>query len=226
MAGHVLNDARGVVVEVEAPAETVERFLARLPPEAPPLATRRARDRARPLEELGERGFAIRDSPRRRRAARRGHARQRDLRRLPGRAVRPRRPAPPLPVHQLHELRAALHDRPRRPLRPAEHDDGGLRDVPGLPGRVRRPGRPALPRPAERLPGVRAARAAGRRGRRRRSRRARATPSRRPRGRCVDGAIVAVKGIGGFHLACRADDERGGRARCARASTARTSRSR
>ena len=32
MAGYVLNDARGVVVEVEAPAATVERFLARLPP--------------------------------------------------------------------------------------------------------------------------------------------------------------------------------------------------
>ena len=27
VAGHVLNDARGVVVEVEAPSETVQRFL-------------------------------------------------------------------------------------------------------------------------------------------------------------------------------------------------------
>ena len=38
VAGHVLNDERGVLVEVEAPPETVERFLARLPREAPPLA--------------------------------------------------------------------------------------------------------------------------------------------------------------------------------------------
>ncbi len=28
--------------------------------------------------------------------------------------LRPRRPPPPLPVHQLHQLRAAVHDRPRR----------------------------------------------------------------------------------------------------------------
>ena len=62
VAGHVLNDARGVVVEVEAPEETVERFLARLPAEAPPLATVESVV-AEPLEELGERGFAIRDSP-------------------------------------------------------------------------------------------------------------------------------------------------------------------
>ena len=32
---------------------------------------------------------------------------------------------------------------------------------------------------------------------------ARATPSRPPPARCAAGAIVAVKGIGGFHLACR-----------------------
>ena len=62
VAGHVLNDSRGVVVEVEAPAETVERFLARLSAEAPPLATVE-RVTAEPLDELGERGFTIRESP-------------------------------------------------------------------------------------------------------------------------------------------------------------------
>jgi hydrogenase maturation protein HypF len=62
VAGHVLNDSRGVVVEVEAPAETVERFLARLPAEAPPLATVE-RVTAEQLEELGEEGFSIRESP-------------------------------------------------------------------------------------------------------------------------------------------------------------------
>jgi hydrogenase maturation protein HypF len=62
VAGHVLNDSRGVVVEAEAPAETVERFLARLSAEAPPLATVE-RVTAEPLAELGERGFSIRESP-------------------------------------------------------------------------------------------------------------------------------------------------------------------
>ena len=96
----------------------------------------------------------------RRRAARRGHARQRHLPRLPRRAVRPVGQALSLPVRELHELRAALHDRARRPVRPAQHHDGRLRDVRGLPGRVQRSGRPSLPRPAQRLPRVRAASAA------------------------------------------------------------------
>ena len=164
VAGHVLNDSRGVVVEVEAPEETVEAFLARLPVEAPPLATVE-RVIAERLEELGERGFSIRESPRRRRAASGGHARQRHLRRLPRRALRPGRQALPLPVHELHELRAALHHRARRPVRPAAHHDGRLRDVRGLPRRVRGPRRQALPRTAERVPGLRAARAARLRGR-------------------------------------------------------------
>ena len=53
-----------------------------------------------------------------------------------------------------------------------------------------------------------------------------ATPCAVAAAALLDGAIVAVKGLGGYHLACRADDEDAVGARCARASTARTSRSR
>jgi D-sedoheptulose 7-phosphate isomerase len=59
------------------------------------------------------------------------------LRRVPRRAVRPGRPPLPLPVRQLHQLRATLHDRARRALRPAADHDDRLHDVRGLPGRVR-----------------------------------------------------------------------------------------
>ena len=77
--------------------------------------------------------------------------------------LRPRRPPLPLPVHQLHQLRPALHHHRGAAVRPAEHDDGRVRDVRGVPGGVRGPARPAVPRAAERLPGVRpAARAVGR----------------------------------------------------------------
>ena len=105
-------------------------------------------------------------------------------------------------------VRDVPYDRP-------QHDDGRLRDVRRLPARVRRPGRPPLPRPAQRLPGVRAAGRGWLRGLRRRRRR-----SRPRRGAARAGAIVAVKGIGGYHLACRADDEEAV-ARAARAQAPR-----
>src|SRR5215218_309519 len=58
LAGLVGNDAGGVFVEVEGAAETVERFLAALAVEAPPLAVIE-RVTATPLEPTGSSGFAI-----------------------------------------------------------------------------------------------------------------------------------------------------------------------
>ena len=61
LGGWVRNDERGVVLEVEGAAAAVERFLARLPREAPPLAAVE-RVRSRALECIGEREFAIVES--------------------------------------------------------------------------------------------------------------------------------------------------------------------
>src|SRR5512132_2074846 len=58
LAGLVANDAGGVFVEVEGSAETVERFLAVLAAEAPPLAVIE-RVTATPLAPTGTVGFAI-----------------------------------------------------------------------------------------------------------------------------------------------------------------------
>jgi hydrogenase maturation protein HypF len=58
LAGLVGNDAGGVVVEVEGAAETVERFLEALATEAPPLAVIE-RVTATPLAPIGSQGFAI-----------------------------------------------------------------------------------------------------------------------------------------------------------------------
>src|SRR5512132_158123 len=58
LAGLVGNDAGGVFVEVEGAAETVERFLEALAAEAPPLAVIE-RVTATPLAPTGAEGFAI-----------------------------------------------------------------------------------------------------------------------------------------------------------------------
>jgi hydrogenase maturation protein HypF len=63
LAGFVRNDERGVLVEVEGRETAVEGFLRRLAAEAPPLAAVEA-VRPRDLAPAGERGFRILSSPR------------------------------------------------------------------------------------------------------------------------------------------------------------------
>lgn len=62
LGGHVLNDARGVLLEAEGAPEALERFLARLEPEAPPLA-RVERVLSERVPARGEDGFKILASP-------------------------------------------------------------------------------------------------------------------------------------------------------------------
>jgi hydrogenase maturation protein HypF len=207
VAGHVLNDSRGVVVEAEAPDETVARFLARLPAEAPSLATVE-RITAEELEELGERGFSIRTSP---------------AGGEPRAAVTPDSATCPDCLAELFDpgdrrfrypftnctncgprftiVRDVPYDRPRTTMAAfrmcaactAEYEDPSDRRFHAQPNacpecgpRVRLTGRDgsAIADGGARDPVEAAARA------------------------LQDGAIVAVKGVGGFHLACLARDER------------------
>jgi hydrogenase maturation protein HypF len=61
LGGWVLNDSRGVLLEVEGAPGEVEEFLARLEAEAPPLAAIE-RVSPEPLESTGEEGFRITSS--------------------------------------------------------------------------------------------------------------------------------------------------------------------
>ena len=200
----------GVLLEVEGSAEGIERFMTRLVGELPPLASV-DEITAETLAAAGEAEFRIAESsaggtpdalitP--------DSATCADcLRELLDPADRRYR----YPFIELHELRAAVHDRARRALRPAADDDGRLHDVRRVPGGVRRSGRPALSRPAECVPGVRAPGVAARRSRPARPRRRRATRCAVAARRLADGAILAVKGLGGYHLACDAANDRCGR---------------
>jgi hydrogenase maturation protein HypF len=61
LGGYVLNDAHGVLIEIEGAGPQVDRFLARLPSDAPPLAVVE-RVVSEEMAPSGEDAFAIRES--------------------------------------------------------------------------------------------------------------------------------------------------------------------
>jgi hydrogenase maturation protein HypF len=62
LAGYVLNDSRGVLLEIEGSSDAISGFLSRLGPDAPPLAVLESLT-VSDCETTGEGGFEIRPSP-------------------------------------------------------------------------------------------------------------------------------------------------------------------
>jgi hydrogenase maturation protein HypF len=207
LGGFVLNDERGVLIEVEGAADAVERFSHRLRGEPPPLASIDALA-SKPMTPQGERAFAIRES------ARGGYV---DALVTPDTATcadclaelfdpanrRYRYPftnctncGPRFTI-----VRGVPYDRPLTTMAPfrmcgecrREYEDPADRRFHAQPNACPRCGpRAQLVDHAGRavhLPDARDAVEAAAR-------------------QLADGAILAVKGIGGFHLACDAANER------------------
>ncbi|HWF56003.1 MAG TPA: carbamoyltransferase HypF, partial [Solirubrobacteraceae bacterium] len=201
LAGFVLNDSRGVVIELEGSGPSVETFLARLAPEAPPLAVVDAVEFA-DVPVVGAPGFQIRPSPQ------------------GGVAETPVSVDSASCPDCLHELLDPDDRRFRYPFINCTNCGPRFTIVQGVP----------YDRPLTTMSGFAMCADCRREYEDPADRRFHAQPNAcplcGPRVRLVgadgvaardpieaaamalrDGAIVAVKGIGGYHLACRADDE-------------------
>ncbi len=188
LSGFVFNDALGVLVEVEG--EAVDAFVERLMRDAPPLAS--VEDvRVESVEPTGEPGFAIRAS-------------------VGGRPDAPIAPDTATCADCLRELFDPNDRRYRYPFINCTNCGPRFTIVTGVP----------YDRPSTTMAGFTMCAACQAEYDDPANRRFHAQPNACPA--CgprvtpgvdvaaralLDGAIVAVKGVGGYHLACRADDE-------------------
>ena len=191
LGGFVRNDARGAVIEVEGEPEAIEALLARLPAEAPPAAVIEAVEHA-PVPARGDRRFGIVES------ARAG---------VPDAQVSPDIATCDACLRELFDpadrrhrypfvnctdcgprftiVRGIPYDRPNTTMAgftmcaacAAEYGDPANRRFHAQPNACPECG-PRLSRPLDEIVAL-----------------------------LRDGGIVAVKGIGGYHLACPAGDE-------------------
>jgi hydrogenase maturation protein HypF len=206
LSGFVFNDSHGVMLEVEGTPAAVDEFLTRLAPHAPPLAVLErvvAQERA----PTGAAGFAILESPR-------GG--------VPDAPVAPDTATCDECLAELFDpgdrrfrypftnctncgprftiVRGVPYDRPLTtmaaftmcPLCEAEYEDPADRRFHAQPNACPECG------PSVALLGPNGGNPSGYAPR---------DPVEAVAAALRDGAIVAIKGIGGFHLACRADDE-------------------
>jgi hydrogenase maturation protein HypF len=191
LAGWVLNDERGVLLEVEGPAGAVEAFIRRMPAEAPPLAAVE-RVTSEEVEPAGISGFAILRSE------------------SGGDADAPVSPDAATCDDCLRELFDPADRRHRYPFINCTNCGPRFTIVRGVP----------YDRPLTTMAGFEMCPACRREYEDPGDRRFHAQPNACPDcgpslsmplstvvGSLLDGAIVAVKGLGGYHLACRSDDE-------------------
>ena len=204
IAGWVLNDERGVLVEAEGPPGAIEAFIARLRSDAPPLAEVRG-VAAEPVPVVGQTGFEIV-------ASERG-----------GEATAPVTPDSATCADCLAELADPADRRHRYPFLNCTNCGPRFTIVQGIP----------YDRPATTMSGFAMCEACQAEYEDPLDRRFHAQPNACPvcgpqvrllerDGTAVataddalraaaqdllDGRILAVKGLGGYHLACRADRE-------------------
>ena len=125
LAGWVLNGEEGVEIHLEGAEPALDAFVRDLQTQPPPAASIAAIEvsAAEPRRLHG----LLNPRERAQQSPHRAHlARPAGLRRLPARALRSRRPPLSVSLHQLHQLRPALHHHAGPALRPPEHDDAGV----------------------------------------------------------------------------------------------------
>jgi hydrogenase maturation protein HypF len=180
----VLNSTAGLLVEVEGAQEQLRCFERRMETERPPAAVVLAREISRlaPQDIADLRSGRVTPLGLRPRAC--------CLTSPPAQSARrnssTHEPAHSLSVHQLHKVRAAVHDHRRHPIRSLRLGDAEIQAVHRVRGQVRRAAGPQISRTAKRLSHMRSE-ASSFNG-------------------CLRGARTSrgphrgVKGIGGFQL--------------------------
>ena len=209
LTGFVLNHSSGVRIEVEGPPAAIERFQSDIRLRRPPLSVIESLD-AGDIDVTHDEAFVILESESKPSASTPVSP---DIAICDDclREYRTRRPPLWLSVYQLHELWGHAHHHSRFAVRPAGDHHGLVSDVPALRSRISRSAQPAFSRATECLRGLRTACVAHHVNRQRifeeQAQSTGPASIAAVKAMLASGAVVAIKGIGGFHLACDATND-------------------